>query len=81
MKLPEIPGKIIAQIAIEPQINVHRRVDVIERGVFEGFVMKKAKIQNIIRQRIVFQSRLTCFPRNTAEIRINPMKKDRIRIG
>lgn len=81
MKLPEIPGKIIAQIAMEPQISVHRRVDVIERGVFEGFVMKKAKIQNIIRQRIVFQSRLTCFPRNTAEIRINPMKNDRISMG
>ena len=81
MKLPEIPGKIIAQIAIDPQIRVHHHVDVIERGVFDGLVMKKAKIQNIIKHKIVFQSRFTCFPRNTAEIRINPIKNDQINIG
>ena len=40
MKLPEIHGKIIAQIAIDPQMKVHHRVDVIERGVFVGAVMK-----------------------------------------
>ena len=81
MKLPEIPGKIIAQIAIEPQMKVHHHVEVIERGVFVGAVMKKAKIQNIIKHRIVFQSRFTCFQRNTAEIRINPTKNDQINIG
>ena len=81
MKLPEIHGKIIAQIAIAPQIKVHRQVEVIERGVFEGSVIKKAKIQNIIKQRIVFQFRLTCLQRNTAEIKINPTKNDQINIG
>ena len=81
MKLPEIPGKIIAQIAIEPQINTHHHDEVIESGVFVGAVMKKAKIQNIIKQRIVFQSRFTCFQRNTAEIKINPTKNDQINIG
>ena len=40
MKLPEIHGKIIAQIAIEPQMKVHHRVEVIERGVFVGAVIK-----------------------------------------
>jgi hypothetical protein len=40
MKLPEIHGKIIAQIAIDPQMKVHHRVDVIERGVFVGAVIK-----------------------------------------
>ena len=81
MKLPEIPGKIIAQIAIDPQMKVHHQVEVIESGVLVGAVMKKAKTQNIIKQRIVFQSRLTCFQRNTAEIRINPTKNDQINIG
>jgi hypothetical protein len=81
MKLPEIPGKIIAQIAIDPQMKVHHHVEVIERGVFVGAVMKKARTQNIIRQRTVFQSRLTCFQRNTAEIKINPTKNDQISIG
>ena len=81
MKLPEIPGKIIAQIAIDPQMKVHHCVEVIESGVLVGAVMKKAKIQNIIKQRVVFQSRLTCFQRNTAEIKINPTKKDQINIG
>ena len=81
MKLPEIPGKIIAQIAIDPQMKVHHHVEVIERGVFVGAVMKKAKTQNIIRHRIVFQFRLTCFQRNTAEIKINPTKNDQINIG
>jgi len=45
MKLPEIPGKIIAQIAIEPQMNTHHHDEVIESGVFVGAVMKKAKTQ------------------------------------
>lgn len=81
MKLPEIPGKIIAQIAIEPQINTHHHDEVIESGVFVGAVMKKAKTQNIIKHRIVFQSRLTCFQRNTAEIKINPKKNAQIKIG
>ena len=40
MKLPEIPGKIIAQMAIDPQMKVHHRVDVIESGVLVGAVMK-----------------------------------------
>jgi hypothetical protein len=40
MKLPEIHGKIIAQMAIDPQMKVHHRVDVIERGVFVGAVIK-----------------------------------------
>jgi hypothetical protein len=81
MKLPEIPGKIIAQIAIEPQINAHHHDEVIESGVLVGAVMKKAKIHNIIKHRIVFQSRLTCLQRNTAEIKINPTKNDQINIG
>jgi len=81
MKLPEIPGKIIAQIAIDPQMKVHHQVEVIERGVFVGAVMKKAKTQNIIKQRIVFQFHVTCFQRNTAEIKINPTKNDQIKIG
>ena len=81
MKLPEIPGKIIAQIAIDPQINTHHHDEVIESGVFVGAVMKKAKTQNIIKHRIVFQSRLTCLQRNTAEIKINPTKNDQINIG
>jgi hypothetical protein len=40
MKLPEIPGKIIAQIAIDPQIKVHHQVEVIESGVLVGAVIK-----------------------------------------
>jgi hypothetical protein len=40
MKLPEIPGKIIAQIAIAPQMKVHHQVEVIERGVLVGAVIK-----------------------------------------
>ena len=81
MKLPDIPGKIIAQIAIAPQMKVHRQVDVIESGVLVGAVIKKAKVQNIIKHRIVFQFRLTCFQRNTAEIKINPKKNAQIKIG
>ena len=81
MKLPEIPGKIIAQIAIEPQMKIHHHEEVIESGVFVGAVIKKAKTQNIIKHRIVFQSRLTCLQRNTAEIKINPTKNDQINIG
>ena len=81
MKLPEIPGKIIAQIAIEPQINTHHHDEVIESGVLVGAVMKKAKTQNINKHRIVFQSRLTCLQRSTAEIKINPTKNDQINIG
>ena len=81
MKLPEIPGKIIAQIAIDPQMKIHHQDEVIETGVLVGAVIKKAKIQNIIKHRIVFQSRLTCLQRNTAEIKINPTKNDQINIG
>ena len=81
MKLPEIPGKIIAQIAIEPQMKIHRHDEVIESGVFVGAVIKKAKTQNITKHKTVFQSRLTCLQRNTAEIKINPTKNDQINIG
>jgi hypothetical protein len=81
MKLPEIHGNIIAQIAIDPHINVHHQVEVIESGVLVGAVIKKAITQNIIKHRIVFQSHLTCFQRNTAEIKINPTKNDQINIG
>ena len=42
MKLPEIHGNIIAQIAIDPHINVHHQVEVIESGVLVGAVIKKA---------------------------------------
>ena len=55
MKLPEIPGKIIAQIAIAPQMKVHHQVEVMERGVLVGAVMKKAKTQNIIKHRIYYE--------------------------
>ena len=81
IKLPEIPGKIIAQIARDPQMKVHHHDEVIESGVFVGAVMKKAKTQNIIKHRIVFQFHVTCFQRNTAEIKINPTKNDQINIG
>ena len=81
MKLPEIPGKIIAQIAIEPQMKTHHQLEVIDRGVLVGAVIKKAKTQKTIRHTIVFQSRLTCFQINIAEIRINPKKNDQINIG
>ena len=81
MKLPEIPGKIIAQIAIEPQMKIHHHDEVIESGVLVGAVIKKAKTQNIIKHRIVFQSRFTCLQRKTAEIKINPTKNDQINIG
>ena len=81
MKLPEIPGKIIAQIAIELQMKIHHHDEVIESGVLVGAVIKKAKTQNIIKHRIVFQSRFTCLQRKTAEIKINPRKNDQINIG
>ena len=81
MKLPEIHGKIIAQIAIAPQIKIHRRVEVIESGVLVGAVIKKAIAKNTIRHKIVFQFRLTCFHKNIAEIKINPTKNDQINIG
>jgi hypothetical protein len=81
IKLPDIQGNIIAQIAIAPQINVHRHVDVIDSGVLVGEVMKNANTQNIIRQTIHFQSRFTCLHKSIEEIRINPKKKDHIRIG
>ena len=81
MKLPEIPGKIIAQIAIEPQMKIHHHDEVTESGVLVGAVMKKARIQNIIKHRIVFQFRLTCLQRKTAEIKINPKKNAQINIG
>ena len=81
MKLPEIPGKIIAQIAIDPHNKIRRRVEVVVSGVFDGFVIQNAKIQNIIKHRIVFRFRLTCFHRKMAEIRLNPIKNDQINIG
>ena len=81
MKLPEIPGKIIAQIAIAPHMNIHHQVEVIDRGVLVGDVIKKAKIQNIIKQTIAFQFHLTCFHKSIEEIRINPKKNDQIKIG
>ena len=81
MKLPEIHGKIIAQIAIAPQMNVRHHVEVIESGVLVGAVIKKARIQNIIKHKIVFQFRLTYLQRNTAEIKIKPTKNDQINIG
>jgi hypothetical protein len=81
MKLPEIQGKIIAQIAIHPQIKIHHQVEVIESGVLLGFVIKNAKIQNTIKHKIVIRFRLTCFQRNIADININHIKKDRINIG
>ena len=40
MKLPEIPGKIIAQIAIDPQMKVNHQVEVIDSGVIIGAVIK-----------------------------------------
>ena len=80
-KLPEIPGKIIAQMAIEPQMNIRHHDEVIESGVLVGAVIKKAKTQNITKHKIVFQFRLTCFQRNTAEIKINPKKNAQINIG
>ena len=81
IKLPEIPGRIIAQIAIEPHKKVHRQVEVIVRGVFVGDVIKNAIIQNNIRKKTVFQSHLTCFQRKIADINIRPMKNDHIKIG
>mgnify|MGYP006988834077 FL=1 len=81
IKLPDIQGNIIAQIAIAPQINVHRHVSVIAKGVFVGAVIKKANIQNTIKQAMDFQSRLTFFPKNIEEISINQKKKDQIKIG
>ena len=81
MKLPEIPGKIIAQIAIEPQINIHHHDEVIESGVLVGEVIKNANIQNIIKQTIHFRFRFTCLHKSIEEIRINPKKNDHIKIG
>jgi hypothetical protein len=40
MKLPEIQGRIIAHIAIDQHIKVHHHVEVIERGVLVGAVIK-----------------------------------------
>ena len=81
MKLPDIQGNIIAQIAIAPQINVHRHVEVIDNGVLVGAVMKKANTQNIIKQTIHFQFRFTCLHNSIEEMSINPKKKDQIKIG
>ena len=81
MKLPEIPGKIIAQIAIAPQMNIRRHVDAVDRGAFVGEVIKNAKAQKIIKQEIVFQSRFTCFHKKTAETSTRPTKNDHINIG
>jgi len=81
IKLPEIHGRIIAHIAMAPQIKTHHHVEVIDNGVLAGDVIKKAIIQNIIKQAIVFRFRLTCFHKNIAEINIRPTKKDQINIG
>lgn len=81
MKLPDIQGNIIAQIAIAPHMKVHRHVEVMARGVLVGDVIKNANTQNIIRQTTHFQSHLTCLHRSIDEIRINPKKKDHINIG
>lgn len=81
MKLPDIQGNIIAQIAMAPQINVHRHVEVIDNGVLVGAVMKKANIQKIIKQTIHFQFRFTCLHKSIEEMSINPKKKDQIKIG
>jgi hypothetical protein len=81
MKLPDIHGNIIAQMAIAPQINVHHHVEVIDRGVLVGAVMKNAKTQNIIKQTIHFQFRFTCLHKSIEDISINPKKNDRIKIG
>ena len=81
MKLPEIQGNIIAQIAMAQQINVHRHVEVIDSGVLVGDVMKNAKIQNIIKQTTHFQSHFTCLHKSIEETRINPKKNAQIKIG
>lgn len=81
MKLPDIQGNIIAQIAMAQQINVHRHVEVIVRGVLVGAVIKKANTQNVIKQMTHFQFHFTCLHKSIEEMSINPKKKDRIRIG
>ena len=81
MKLPDIQGNIIAQIAIDQQINIHHQEDVIDNGVLVGDVIKNAIIQNMIKQRIVFQFHLTCLHRRIEDIKIRPKKKDQINIG
>lgn len=81
MKLPDIQGKIIAQIAIAPQINIHHHVEVIERGVLTGFVIIKAIIQNMIKHKIVTRFHFTFLHKNIADININHMKNDQINIG
>ena len=81
MKLPDIQGNIIAQIAIAPQINVHHNVEVIDSGVLVGAVMKKANIQNVIKQTTHFQSHFTCLHKSTEDMSISPKKKDQIKIG
>ena len=81
MKLPDIQGRIMAHIAIAPQINVHHHVDVIESGVLVGEVIKNANIQNIIKHITHFQFHLTCLHKSIDEIRINQKKNDQIKIG
>ena len=81
MKLPDIQGNIMAHIAIAPQINVRRHVEVIDNGVLAGDVIKKANIQNTSKQSMHFQFRFTCLPKRMEEIRINPKKNDQIRMG
>ena len=81
MKLPDIHGNIIAQIAIAPHINIHHREDVIDKGVLVGEVIKNANTQNTIKQITHFQSHFTCFHKSIEDIRINPKKKDQIKIG
>ena len=81
IKLPEMPGKIIAHMATTPQMKVHRHVDVIDNGAFDGEVIQKAKTEKIIKQIRLFQSHFTCVHSIIADIRINHTKKDRIKIG
>lgn len=81
IKLPDIQGNIIAQMAIDQQINIHHQEDVIDSGVFVGAVIKNANTQNIIRQTIHFQFHFTCLHKRIEEISINPKKNAQIKIG
>ena len=81
IKLPDIQGNIMAQMAIAQQIKVHRHVEVIDRGVLVGAVMKKANNQNIIKQTTHFQFHFTCLHKSIEEISIRPKKNDRIKMG
>lgn len=81
MKLPDIHGSIIAQIAIAQHIKVRNRLDVIDSGAFSGDVIKNAKAPKNIKQITVFRFHFTCFHSSIAETNINQTKKDQIKIG